>query len=65
MTTVAPQSAYDTSRHLKAGRGKVYASILDTIGDTPLVEVSQLSPNPSAVFSSDTDRDRGTGDSGS
>jgi [CysO sulfur-carrier protein]-thiocarboxylate-dependent cysteine synthase len=24
----------------------VYASILDTIGDTPLVEVSQLSPNP-------------------
>ena len=23
-----------------------FASILDTIGDTPLVEVSRLSPNP-------------------
>ena len=38
--TTAP---YDASRHLKAGRGKVYASILDTIGDTPLVGLPRLS----------------------
>lgn len=36
-------AAYDPSRHLKSGRGKVYASILDTIGDTPLVELPRLS----------------------
>ena len=35
--------AYDPSRHVKSGRGKVYASILDTIGDTPLVELPRLS----------------------
>jgi len=34
---------YDASRHLKAGRGKVYASILDTIGDTPMVGLPRLS----------------------
>ena len=37
------EAAYDPSRHLKSGRGKVYASILDTIGDTPLVELPRLS----------------------
>ena len=37
------EPAYDASRHLKSGRGKVYASILDTIGDTPLVELPRLS----------------------
>ncbi|MBN8529603.1 MAG: cysteine synthase A [Caulobacterales bacterium] len=36
-------AAYDASRQLKSGRGKVYASILDTIGDTPLVELPRLS----------------------
>lgn len=36
-------TAYDASRHLKAGRGKVYGSIIDTIGDTPLVELPRLS----------------------
>ncbi len=36
-------AAYDASRHLKSGRGKVYASILDTIGDTPLVELPRIS----------------------
>ena len=36
-------AAYDASRHLKAGRGKVFASILDTIGDTPLVGLPRLS----------------------
>ena len=35
--------AYDASRHLKAGRGKVYDSILDTIGDTPIVGLPRLS----------------------
>ncbi len=34
---------YDPSRHLKSGRGKVFASILDTIGDTPLVGLPRLS----------------------
>ena len=37
------EAAYDASRHRKSGRGKVYASILDTIGDTPLVELPRLS----------------------
>lgn len=36
-------AAYDASRHLKAGRGKVYASILETIGDTPIVGLPRLS----------------------
>ncbi len=36
-------ASYDASRHLKAGRGKVYASILDTIGDTPMVGLPRLS----------------------
>ncbi|HYC66917.1 cysteine synthase A [Brevundimonas sp.] len=34
---------YDPSRHLKSGRGKVYPSILDTIGDTPIVGLPRLS----------------------
>ena len=36
-------SAYDPSRYAKAGRGKVFPSILDTIGDTPLVGLPRLS----------------------
>ena len=36
-------AAYDPSRHAKAGRGKVYDSILDTIGDTPIVGLPRLS----------------------
>ncbi|MDZ4363248.1 cysteine synthase A [Brevundimonas sp.] len=36
-------AAYDPSRHAKSGRGKVYDSILDTIGDTPLVRLPRLS----------------------
>lgn len=35
-------SSYDASRHRKAGRGKVYDSIIDTIGDTPLVALPRL-----------------------
>ena len=34
---------YDASRHRKSGRGKVYDSIVDTIGDTPLVRLPRLS----------------------
>jgi cysteine synthase A len=34
---------YDASRHTRTGRGKVYDSILDTIGDTPLVGLPRLS----------------------
>ena len=41
MAEAAP--AYDPSAHLKSGRGKVYPSILDTIGDTPLVGLPRLS----------------------
>lgn len=36
-------AAYDASRHLKAGRGKVYPSIIETIGDTPVVGLPRLS----------------------
>ena len=34
--------SYDAARHLKKGRGKVYDSIIDTIGDTPLVRLPNL-----------------------
>jgi cysteine synthase A len=34
---------YDASRYKRAGRGKVYDSILDTIGDTPLIRLPRLS----------------------
>lgn len=37
-----PAAAYDASRHKKAGRGRVYDSIVDTIGDTPLVRLPNL-----------------------
>jgi len=42
---------YDASRHAKTGRGKVYDSIVDTIGDTPLVRLPRLSAelNPKAT----------------
>jgi cysteine synthase A len=36
------QPAYDAARHKRAGRGKVYDSIIDTIGDTPLVRLPNL-----------------------
>ena len=36
-------ASYDASRHRKAGRGKIYDSIIDTIGDTPLVALPRLS----------------------
>ena len=36
-------AAYDAARHLKSGRGKIYESIVDTIGDTPLIRLPRLS----------------------
>ena len=36
-------SEYDASRHATKGRGKIYDSIIDTIGDTPLVRLPRLS----------------------
>lgn len=40
MSDAAP---YDAALHRTAGRGRVYGSILDTIGDTPLVGLPRLS----------------------
>ena len=40
MTDAADWTA---ARHAKSGRGRVYDSILDTIGDTPLVRLPRLS----------------------
>ena len=34
---------YDASRFKRAGRGKIYDSIVDTIGDTPLIRLPNLS----------------------
>ncbi|RIJ65374.1 cysteine synthase A [Brevundimonas sp. LPMIX5] len=42
MSDTAQTKAYDASRHRKAGRGRVYDSIVDTIGDTPLVRLPNL-----------------------
>ncbi|HEX6859826.1 MAG TPA: pyridoxal-phosphate dependent enzyme, partial [Caulobacteraceae bacterium] len=36
-------STYDAARYRRAGRGKIYDSILDTVGDTPLVGLPRLS----------------------
>jgi cysteine synthase A len=37
-----PDKIYDAARYHRAGRGKIYDSILDTIGDTPLVRLPRL-----------------------
>ena len=34
---------YDAARFKRAGRGKIYDSILDTVGDTPLIRLPRLS----------------------
>ena len=36
-------SSYDAARFKRSGRGKIYDSILDTIGDTPLIRLPRLS----------------------
>jgi len=38
-----PDKVYDAARYKRAGRGKIYDSIIDTIGDTPLVRLPRLS----------------------
>ncbi len=38
-----PAHPYDAARYKRVGRGRVYDSILDTIGDTPLVRLPRLS----------------------
>jgi cysteine synthase A len=42
--TDAPAAAvYDAARFRRAGRGRIYDSIIDTIGDTPLIRLPRLS----------------------
>ena len=43
MSDAASDLAYDAGRLATKGRGRVYDSILDTIGDTPLVGLPRLS----------------------
>ena len=42
MADAADTTAYDAARYKRAGRGKIYDSIIDTIGDTPLVALPNL-----------------------
>ena len=42
MDSTPPSSAYDAKRYHRAGRGRIYDSIIDTIGDTPLVRLPRL-----------------------
>ena len=37
-----PDKTYDAARYKRAGRGKIYDSVIDTIGDTPLVRLPRL-----------------------
>ena len=37
-----PDKVYDAARFERAGRGKIFDSILDTVGDTPLVRLPRL-----------------------
>jgi cysteine synthase A len=37
-----PDKLYDAARLERAGRGKIYDSIIDTVGDTPLVRLPNL-----------------------
>jgi cysteine synthase A len=36
-------STYDAARYKRAGRGRIFDSIIDTIGDTPLIRLPRLS----------------------
>src|SRR5271156_5899982 len=42
MTTKTAPKAYDAARFKRAGRGRVYDSIIDPIGDTPLIRLPRL-----------------------
>jgi len=37
-----PDKVYEAARYKRSGRGKIYDSIIDTIGDTPLVRLPRL-----------------------
>jgi cysteine synthase A len=43
MTQSTETPGYDAARFKRAGRGRIYDSIIDTIGDTPLVRLPRLS----------------------
>jgi cysteine synthase A len=43
MSTTAKPKTYDGVRFKRAGRGRIYDSIIDTIGDTPLIRLPRLS----------------------
>jgi cysteine synthase len=43
MDDATPDKVYDAARYRRAGRGKIFDSILDTIGDTPLIRLPRLS----------------------
>ncbi|HSV01790.1 MAG TPA: cysteine synthase A [Phenylobacterium sp.] len=38
-----PDKVYDAARYRRAGRGKIFESVLDLVGDTPLVGLPRLS----------------------
>jgi len=42
MADATPDKVYDAARFRRAGRGKIFDSILDTLGDTPLVRLPRL-----------------------
>ena len=37
-----PDKAYDAARYQRQGRGKIFDSVLDLVGDTPLVRLPRL-----------------------
>src|SRR3954466_9280235 len=42
MDDATPDKIYDAARYRRAGRGKIFDSVLDLIGDTPLVRLPNL-----------------------
>lgn len=52
MSETVAAAAYDATRHARTGRGQIYDSVLDTIGNTPLVRLPRLSAelNPKATI---------------
>jgi cysteine synthase A len=42
MADATPDKLYDAARYKRAGRGRIFESILDTIGDTPIVRLPRL-----------------------
>src|SRR4051794_18835893 len=42
MDSTSHTTGYDAERYRRAGRGRIYDSIIDTIGDTPLVRLPRL-----------------------